>query len=346
MQFKRKILTVGSTFILAASTGYVMQNGDDVAAHFRGPSSAHQQVSASLQPMVVVTPNAVSNTIGGKAPTELEFGTLPRPPSDALQPAPLKPIQNLAERLAKVDAAPAVPVKRPELSPFGLSCTTEMIASETGAAMVALTLFAPCHLGEFVVLSHEGLSVTAQISDAGALSMEFPALVRDASFTVDFANGDKAEASTEITQLDLFDRVAVQWRGDSGLQLHALEYGAGYSDAGHVWVDAPRSAMYADTARGGFVTSLGLATAPEPFLAQVYTFPTGKVHKGGVVRMSIEAEVTAYNCAHEVKAKSLQTQSDGTVSTIDLTLSMPECDAVGDFLVLNNVLDDLEIAQN
>ncbi len=32
------------------------------------------------------------------------------------------------------------------------------------------------------------------------------------------------------------------------------------------------------------------------------------------------------------------------METRDLILSVPDCDAVGDFLVLNNLVDDLKIA--
>ncbi|MGO4914555.1 translocase [Pseudogemmobacter sp. W21_MBD1_M6] len=351
-------MTIGSAFILAASTGYVMQNGDVLTARLSGSAPV---VSAELSP--VPQPNPDSGMIANvTAVTLVALKTeavppvdpatapgamvLPRPPAEAMQPALLGATGNLGARLARVDGAATAPFVQGALSPYGLSCEPELSARETSAAMVSLTLSAPCHLGEWVTVSHAGLNATLQVSAAGMLVIDMPALTTSARFVARFADDDEATATVDVPDLALFDRVAVQWVGLSGLQLHALEFGAGYQDDGHVWINAPRTAVFAETARGGFLTRLGDETAPNPNMAEVYTFPTGKIRKDGTVRIRIEAEITAYNCAREVDAQSLQTTGYGPVSVIDLTLSMPECDAIGDFLVLKNVLRDLKIAQN
>ena len=38
--------------------------------------------------------------------------------------------------------------------------------------------------------------------------------------------------------------------------------------------------------------------------------------------------------------------ADGAMKTQDLTLAVPGCDAVGSFLVLNNLVTDLKVASN
>ena len=56
--------------------------------------------------------------------------------------------------------------------------------------------------------------------------------------------------------------------------------------------------------------------------------------------------MTASNCGREIEAQSLEIGPDGTLKTRNLTLSVPDCDAVGSFLVLNNLVSDLKVASN
>jgi hypothetical protein len=62
--------------------------------------------------------------------------------------------------------------------------------------------------------------------------------------------------------------------------------------------------------------------------------------------LSVEAEVSELNCGQEIEAQSLQVGSDGKLKTRNLTLAVPDCDAIGNFLVLNNLLEDLKVARN
>ena len=62
--------------------------------------------------------------------------------------------------------------------------------------------------------------------------------------------------------------------------------------------------------------------------------------------MSVEAEITQANCGRDVEAQSIQKTADGELKTQDLVLAMPDCNTVGDFLVLKNLLNDLKIAGN
>ena len=66
----------------------------------------------------------------------------------------------------------------------------------------------------------------------------------------------------------------------------------------------------------------------------------------GDVALSVEAEVSEANCGLEIEAQALELRGSGQVKTQNLTLAVPDCDAVGSFLVLNNLLQDLKVAQN
>ena len=95
---------------------------------------------------------------------------------------------------------------------------------------------------------------------------------------------------------------------------------------------------------GGFLTVLGNAGAFAPRLAEVYTFPTATAAREGNIDLTVETEVTAANCGRLIEAQALEIRAEGELRTRDLSLNMPNCDAIGNFLVLNNLMDDLKIA--
>ena len=79
-------------------------------------------------------------------------------------------------------------------------------------------------------------------------------------------------------------------------------------------------------------------------MAEVYTFPKTETNLAGTVALSVETEISTNNCGLELEAQSLQILDNGEIKTQDLTLPVPDCDAIGSFLVLNNLLLDLKVA--
>ena len=130
------------------------------------------------------------------------------------------------------------------------------------------------------------------------------------------------------------------------MQIHALEFGSEYGEDGHVWADSARDQSSASLGEGGFLSVLGNPDIDNAYVAEVYTFPTDVAKRSGEVVLSVEAEVTASNCGRDVEAQSLQISAGGPLKTQDLVLSMPDCNTVGDFLVLKNLLNDLKVAGN
>ena len=112
---------------------------------------------------------------------------------------------------------------------------------------------------------------TQTTSAKGELDITVPALARDAVFILAFSSGDGAVAQTTVEDLEDFNRVVVQWRGDMGFQIHAREFGAAYGSEGHVWSGAPRDLTAAITGAGGYMTMNGDTRAADPLLAEVYT---------------------------------------------------------------------------
>ena len=223
-------------------------------------------------------------------------------------------------------------------------CPVTLTAEPAAAAMVTLTLDAPCYAEDRVAFHHEGM-VFSELTDAeGALTLSVPALAEYAIFVAVFQDGEGASAEAEVSSLAFYDRSVVQWQGETGLELHALEYGANYDDSGHVWAETPRDVSVAARGEGGFLTVLGNADLPQARLAQVYSFPLGIARQAGTIDLSVEAQVTEANCGREITAQVIHVSEGAFGSFHDLNVTMPACDAAGDYLLLKNLLDDLKIA--
>jgi hypothetical protein len=296
------------------------------------------------EPEFVPTPVAmdVGSAYAVTAPAEVA----PILPLDAPNTPPLaNPGAALPERLTQVDAAQPVMTDQP-LSPFGLPCGLTVTTETLPAATVALDIMAPCQPNARVVVEHSGLNLTGQTDAMGILTMDIPAFESPAFFTVRMPDGATASALSSLPDIAGYTRVGVQWQEDRALELHAMEFGATYGDPGHIWRDNPGFAARAENGEGGFMTYLGTASVENPMLAEIYTFPRDTLNNDGTVRLTIEAEVTLANCGQDTVARTLESDGDGNVAVIELTFTVPGCDAVGEFLVLQNLLQDLRVAAN
>ncbi len=337
---KIRMFAIGcGTLALALGAGHFMQtaNQPDTATLAAGPKA-----SDAVNTRDAATDDAVELT------SIQMTSTVPTPPSDAQTPANLPEAPEGAVRVAALgddgntmtDALPS------EVTAPNLTCDYTLTADIAQGAMVALSLDAPCAKSERFTLHHNGLMFTQVTDEGGHASMLVPALAKSAVFIVAFPNGEGAVANTDVESVDHYQRVAIQWQGNSGVQLHALEFGAEMGSDGHVWSAARRDVAAAADGDRGFMTLLGDSGQPEALMAEVYTFPSRLARRDGAVALSVEAEVTQKNCARDIEAQALQTQPDGGLIVKELTLAIPECDAVGDFLVLKNLLNDLTIARN
>jgi hypothetical protein len=220
------------------------------------------------------------------------------------------------------------------------ACDVTLDLMTEANAMIGITLLAPCHPNQRVALRHAGLAVTAQTTSTGALFTAIPALEVDAKVELSFADGNDASGTIAVPEVTTLRRFGVQWQADDAFQIHAFENGAAYGEPGHVSAASPNRPAAWMQATGGFLSLLGDSNTENPLLAEVYTFPTDPAAKPEVV---IEAAVTDKTCARELLAETL-TSTAGSVFVTDLTLAMPECDAVGDYLVLKNLFLDLNMA--
>lgn len=316
-------------------------------------SGNHRLIAAGLIVIVLAVAGYATHQDWRKAAPEQELPpappeiSLPRPPAQSLAALPPLPGVPRPQSAARPDPGPtdhALPDQN--LNMFGEPCGTALAVKEQAAAMMALSLSAPCHPDERVEITHAGLRFAARTSTIGTLDVAVPALDPSGAFTVRFANGLRIRATAPARRLEDHDRVALAWDGAAALALHALEFGALPGQSGHVWKGAPRTPGTALFARGGFLTRLGDPTLPDPAIAEIYSFPTGLADRPGTVRLHIEAGVDALNCDREIAARTARRAPGAALKWADLVLQMPGCDRTGTFLILKTPLGGLNIARD
>lgn len=233
----------------------------------------------------------------------------------------------------------SIPEPPPEPSVPSLGCPVDLAASAAPGAQIQLTLVAPCQADARVTVHHNGMMFADKLDLDGTWSATVPALSEKAHVMVDLGRGLVRTAVVNIEDLRHHHRIVLQWIGSAGFQLHAREFGASYGEIGHVWHEAAKSGH-------GTMVRLGRSDLFSPKQAEVYTFPKVATAMGGSIALTVETEITARNCGREIEAQTLELRGASTLVARDLSLAMPNCSAIGDFLVLNNLVDSLKIASN
>lgn len=354
----RKLATAAGTFSLALGIGFVMQNGDVLAARFGSVPTTSAEMASEAAPetgsMRLAVVQADPMTIPSLPPlgpgranvVAATSMTIPsETPSPAFAPAFAHAFSLAGDSSFGLFPAALVDTSDAQMpapaAPHG--CTAEMTAEVLPAGLIALRLSAPCAPLARVSFHHRGLTFTELTDAEGSIDITIPALAEQAVVLADVPGSAGAVAIVDVPGIATLDRAVLQWQGEAGLNLHALEFGADYGAGGHVWADNPRTPAAAE---GGFLIELGNPLAPEPLLAQVYTFPHDNAGRAGDVSLNVDAEVTAANCGREVSAQSLQIAPGTDPVAHDLKLQMPDCATTGDFLIVSGMLSDLHLASN
>ncbi len=153
-----------------------------------------------------------------------------------------------------------------------------------------------------------------------------------------FSSGETADAQISIPEIKSLRRFAVQWPETDGFSIHAYEGAAGFDDAGHIWAENLATPRPAEVQNTGYLTLLGDPLTNLPMLAQVYTF-----HAQTASEIIVEAAVTQNNCGFDLMGDAISSIS-GTVEKTEITVAMPDCTAIGDFVQLPNLAPDLKLA--
>ena len=337
MSHRKEIITAAGTLAIAVGIGFVMQSSEAAQERYGKNARPNAETPAEPETTPVTLGSMGTNVLLEVQDIELTSAT-------EVAGVPVPEAEASVQRVSLPESATLPPVQD-DVAPLVEGCDITASATAFPGAMVQVSLDAPCLPNERLTVHHNGM-IFAEATDAdGALKVTVPALAPEAVFILAFADGDGAVAQASVADMENYDRVALQWRGKSGFQLHAREFGADYGAEGHVWFGATPSVSGLQTGDNGFLMRLGDEGLAEPLVAEVYTFASAMTARSGTIDLSVEAEVTQDNCGLEIEAQSLELL-DGGIKTRDLTLAVPGCDAVGSFLVLNNLVSDLKVARN
>ncbi|WP_299983687.1 hypothetical protein [uncultured Ruegeria sp.] len=300
----KNYVTTGGTVACALAIGYLMQNG---SAHQAGAEPSGERI-ASISDQDSDLAGLESVVLTSSSPTEPRRKVLPKST-----------------------------LPTPEQSRLPSTCGLTARAMAVPGANARLRVKAPCNANETIEVHHNGLIFTTKTDALGNLNLTVPALSEYAIFLISLPDDKGTVATTHVPEINNFNRIALQWQGDTDLQLHALEFGAGYGEEGHVWSGS-------DAGGAGSVIHLGQGGSDAARNIEVYSFPIQSATKDGTITLSVETEVTDANCNKALNVQSLEWRTDQRLRSRDLTLDMPDCAGVGDFLVLNNLFSDLTIA--
>ncbi|NGM46983.1 hypothetical protein G5B31_15710 [Rhodobacter sp. SGA-6-6] len=332
---KKSLMRGGAVILVALAAGHLVQtmNAEKVAAAAAKPKGI-EQVSAGPE---AAAPAPEAAALPAAEPAPALVATEPEAP-----PAPEAPVLAALPEVPPVAPEPALPAApaldpAPEAAPPAPAAAAEDCASAVTLtagpqAMISVAIAAPCRAGERVVLRHAGLALAEELGADGSLHLDLPALQTSGEVSVLFADAEVLRDAVPVPDAAAVHRFAVQWMADDAFQLHAFENGADYGQPGEVWSAAPVSP------NGGYLVSLGNPGLDLPMLAEVYTFPAETP-----ADLSIEATVTETTCGRELLGEVLEAQQ-GKVTVTDLTLAMPDCEALGDILVLKNPGRDVTLA--
>ena len=226
---------------------------------------------------------------------------------------------------------------------LGNSCEVFASASVEPHAMVSLDVYAPCAVSQRFTLHHNGMMFTQSTDAEGEARLMIPALAAVSVFIVAFDSGATAVTSAAVPDAGLYQRAVLQFEGAGGLDLHVQENGAGFGASGHKWAGQPGDPSDLDIG-AGYLIELGDNSSIKPRLAQVYTYPVNDRTADTTVSFSVEAAITPANCGQDLAAQSLQSDEFGGLDAVDLVMTMPGCDAVGDLLILGNMFADIQVA--
>ncbi|MBE0413087.1 hypothetical protein [Yoonia sp.] len=224
------------------------------------------------------------------------------------------------------------------------NCAITLTGSTTNAAMVNLDLSAECQRNAYFVLRHQGLVFSAKTDAAGRATLLVPALAADAQFSVSFQNLEVASLIVKVPEAILYDRAVLQWQGDNILQLHALEFGAKVGDPGHIWSATTSAAERIMGGEHGYITRLGTADADVPYIAEIYTFPSGLMNRVDEISLNVGIFVRPDNCGRKVNATAIQIVNGRQEMSHDLRIPVPSCAAQGRTLLMPHMFQEVKLA--
>ena len=222
-------------------------------------------------------------------------------------------------------------------------CEPLMRIDSAEQASLRLLVSAPCHIGQRIEIAHHEMKFASIIDADGGYMAHIPALKADGAVSVTFEDGQTISDAKAVKGIEAYNRVALLIEGAVDFELHVLEAGANYGDPAHVHPGNLRDAETVSGGVGGQLLMLGKMDMDMPKIAQVYSTMVETITRDGVPELTVEARVTEGNCGLDRRGTALTVQDDA-IAVMPFEVAVPECEAVGDFLVLPGLFSPMQLA--
>lgn len=265
MRHLKEIATAVGTLAIAVGIGFVMQSSETAQARY----------GADARPATIPDSEMADEPLNGNASADVLLEVQEIELTSATDPVAV-PVPETESNVQRVAAPATAEIPQDtDVLPLADGCEMTANAATDAAAMVTLTLNAPCAANERLTVHHNGMMFTETTDASGDLTVTVPALTTNAVFIMAFSNGDGAVAQAEVPDVNQYERTTLQWRGLAGFELHAREFGADYGQVGHIWSGVDQNVDGMTQGENGYIMRLGDPQSAEPLIAEVYTFPSG-----------------------------------------------------------------------
>ncbi len=346
----KRVGTAAATLVVALGAGYYMQSeqADRAADHALAPAPVQ---TASVLPgfdTPASSEDASIQEVTQVEPVAAMDDTLAAPPEISTdQSGEVDPMKSQQFELAALDVEaeteaplPSVPTETVEID----QCAPKLTGVAGKMAMVNVTVHAPCQPNAEIEFSHAGLVFSEYLDADGKVQIDVPALQQEALITASFKDDAAAQIKVTVPDASQYRRAVLVWHGATGLQLHAFEEGANYGEEGHIWADHPGGQSRVTSGKGGFATVLG--SVADGYAADVYTFPAYMMRSVSGPAISIEAQVMEATCKDAIEGVFLRANGKDDPRTLPVQMASPGCEAIGEYLVLQDMPQELRIALN
>ncbi len=179
------------------------------------------------------------------------------------------------------------------------NCAPAINVEPVSAGLSQIAISAPCHANGKVHFRYDSVELIRTLDASGRLTLMFDCFLGDKPpLVIAFGDGSESVVQLRTVDLDRITKIAVIWKGEVNLDLHAYEYAASAADEGHVWAGAPSDRWQVEERRirdkrgHGFISSMSDGSE-EGDHVEVYTFVHEPSQKTGAVTLALDYESRA-----------------------------------------------------
>lgn len=209
------------------------------------------------------------------------------------------------------------------------ACAVRLDLAAAPEAMIALSLYAPCNMGEEVVIRHSGLAFSGSIGADGGLRLSLPAMTTEALVAAYVGNSEIVLGKVAVADVKEYFRLAVHMPSETRFDLRADEDGQVYVASRQVPGMGPHR-----------VLQLGQGRTENQLVTLVYS---AALKDMGQPELTVELRITPETCGRTISAEII-TSRLGRADHVGRDVTVPLCGTSGDILLLKNLLPDMTLA--